>query len=62
MRSDELSHQSRSDNGRLRRDLPLLTISPGSGDSDEDRVMHLIFKKFDTLGSYIAENIKKIEE
>jgi hypothetical protein len=23
------------------------------------RVMHLIFKKFDTLGSYIAENIKK---
>jgi|HubBroStandDraft_6_1064221.scaffolds.fasta_scaffold4722899_1 hypothetical protein len=28
----------------------------------QDRVMHLIFKKFDTLGSYIAENIKKIEE
>jgi hypothetical protein len=28
----------------------------------QDRVMHLIFKKFDTLGNYIAENIKKIEE
>jgi hypothetical protein len=28
----------------------------------QDRVMHLIFKKFNTLASYIAENIKKIEE
>jgi hypothetical protein len=62
LRSDELSHEPRGDNGRLRRDLPLVTISPGSGDSHEDRVMHLVFKKFDTLGSYIAENIKKIEE
>ena len=28
----------------------------------QDRAMHLIFKKFSTLGGYIAENIKKIEE
>jgi hypothetical protein len=28
----------------------------------QDRVMHLIFKKFNTLGGYIAENIKKTEE
>jgi hypothetical protein len=28
----------------------------------QDRVMHLIFNKFNTLGGYIAENIKKIEE
>jgi hypothetical protein len=28
----------------------------------QDRVMHLIFKKSNTLGGYIAENIKKIEE
>jgi hypothetical protein len=28
----------------------------------QDRVMHLIIKKFDTLRSYIAENIKKIEQ
>jgi hypothetical protein len=33
LRSNELSHQPRSDKGRLRRDLPLVTISPGSGDS-----------------------------
>ena len=33
MRSDELSHRPRSDNGRLRRDLPLAAISPRSGDS-----------------------------
>jgi len=62
LRSDELSHQPRSDSGRLPRDLPLVTISPGSGDSHEDRVMYLVFNEFDTLGSYVAENIKKIEE
>jgi hypothetical protein len=28
----------------------------------QDRVMHLTFKKLETLGGYIAENIKKIEE
>jgi len=28
----------------------------------QHRFMHLIFTKFDTLGSYIAENMKKIEE
>jgi hypothetical protein len=28
----------------------------------QDHVMHLTFKKFNTLGGYIAENIKKIEE
>ena len=28
----------------------------------QDRLMHLIFKKFNTVGGYIAENIKKIEE
>jgi hypothetical protein len=28
----------------------------------QDRVMHLIFKKFNTPGGYIAENTKKIEE
>lgn len=28
----------------------------------QDRVMHSIFKKFNTLGGYIAENIEKIEE
>jgi hypothetical protein len=28
----------------------------------QDRVMHMILKKFNTLGGYIAENIKKIEE
>jgi hypothetical protein len=46
----------------LPRDLPLVTISPGSGDSHEDRVMYLVFDEFDTLGSYVAENIKKSEE
>jgi hypothetical protein len=30
--------------------------------ANQDRVMHLIIKKFDTLRSYIAENIKKIEQ
>jgi hypothetical protein len=28
----------------------------------QDRVMHLIFKKFNTLGGYIAENLTKLEE
>jgi len=32
LRCDELSHQPRSDRGRLRGDLPPVTISPGSGD------------------------------
>jgi hypothetical protein len=27
----------------------------------QDRVMHLIFNKFNTLGGYIPENMKKIE-
>jgi len=27
----------------------------------QDHVMHLIFKKFNTLGGYIPENMKKIE-
>jgi hypothetical protein len=27
----------------------------------KDRVMHLIFEKFNTLSGYIAENIKKID-
>jgi hypothetical protein len=29
--------------------------------SMQDRVIHLIFKKFNTLGGYIPENIRKIE-
>jgi hypothetical protein len=62
LRSDELSHQPRSGKGRLRRVLPLVAISPGLETAMQDRVMHPIIKKFDTLRSYIAENIKKIEQ
>ena len=43
--------------------------APGAGGSARPRiqhasasVMHSIFKKFNTLGGYIAENIEKIEE
>ena len=39
-------------------------LKPATSPLDQDAlsVMHLIFKKFNTLVGYIAENIKKIEE
>jgi hypothetical protein len=41
--------------GQLRRELPLVAISPGAETAMQDCVMDLIFKRFNTLSGCIAE-------
>jgi len=61
LRSDKLSHQPRCDKADCEKFCRWWRFSPSSGDSQQDRVMQLIFKKFNTPGNYIAENTKRIE-
>jgi hypothetical protein len=48
--------------GRLRTDLPLVAISTRAGDSHAGPPHAPDLQEINTLGGYIAENIKKIDE
>jgi len=62
LRSDELSTISEVIKADCEQICRWWRFLQGPEIAMQDRVVHLIFKKFNTLGGYIAENIKKIEE
>jgi hypothetical protein len=55
LRSDELSHQPRSDKADCDEICRWWRFLQGLETAMQDRVMYLTFKKLDTLGGCIAE-------